>query len=522
MKILLISLFSHMPHHVATELELLQRHIDEDDDVSVLGCTGFLPACLHKEVPNPARCRECITTRSKALHMLDRMPSIFSMDAFYTAKDRAREESLITSFDSIDAIRDYFIDGFDVGYAALSSTVFMCRDPHLERQEDRELFERMIVAAYRSFCATREFLRIHNDFDRAYVFNGRYATTRGPFRACQQAGVEVHIHERGSNNSRFMIFENAMPHDLEKMKVRMAKAWDDASETEREKEGSKFYIERRDRVERFWHSHTKAQIAGRLPKTWHDDEKNVAIYTSSDDEYVAIAKEWVTPGFKSQTDAIVNLHRALRDRNSKTNLFVRMHPNLKGIDNRDTRTLLALQGEGIEIIPPESDVCSYSMLDKCDRVVTFGSTIGIEATYWRKPSILAGMHFYRALGGAHIATGDEQLLDLVEQEDLPPRPIEAALKFGLYVSNFGQPFKYYKSMNFETGEFRGTEVKTGMSYSLFGYLVPAITRYFGSRPSFYQSIDRFAYLTCYAPFRWFYDLATPLRKRIRQTKSFAG
>ena len=522
MRILVISLFSQMPHHLATELELLQRHIDEEDDITVLACMGQLPACIHKLANDAVRCRECTTTRSMGIRLLDRQPSMYALDAYYTSKDRDRESSLITSFESIDDIRDYHVDGFDVGYAALSSTVFLCRDPHMESLKDQKLFGRMIIAAYRTFCSVREFLRTNPDFDRVYVFNGRYATTRGAFRACQQAGIDVHIHERGSNSSRFMIFENSMPQDLEKMHARIIQRWNAASEKERVQTGSKFYNDRRARVEEYWHSHTKAQVEGRLPESWDDDQKNVVIYTSSDDEYVAIGKEWVTPGFKSQSDAIVDLHNALRERKSKTRLYVRMHPNLRGIDNRDTRMLLNQSGDGIEIIPPESSVCSYSMLDKCDRVVTFGSTIGIEATFWRKPSILAGMNFYRSLDGAHVANGNEELLALVEQKSLEPKPLEAALKFGLFVADFGQPYKYYEAADFETGKFRGTHVRTGMGYSPFGFLLPVITRTFGSRPSLYKSVEQIAFAISYLPFRVVYDLASPLRRFLRGTRKVSG
>ena len=519
MRVLLISLFSHMPHHVATDLEILQRHIDEDDDVTVLACMGYLPGCLHKDEDNPARCHECIITRNNSLRLLDRMPTMYALDSFYTEEDRAREESLITSFDSLDAIRDYFVDDFDLGYAALSSAVSLCRDPHLENSKDRELFSRLIVSAYRTFCSTREFLKQHPEYDRAYMFNGRFATLRGALRACQQAELDVHIHERGSNNSKFMIFENSMPHDIDKMTARINRYWDESTEEEKQTLAQSFYENRRKRVEEFWHSHTKAQCTGRLPASWDDSKKNVVIYTSSDDEYVAIAKEWVTPGFKSQTDAILTLHKNLRERNSDTQLYVRMHPNLRGISNRDTRPLLELKGEGIEVIPPESNVCSYTMMEECDRVVTFGSTIGIESTFWGKPSILAGMHFYRALDGAHVATGDEKLYELVEQDPLEPKPIDGALKFGLYVKKFGQPFKYYESANFETGKFRGTMLKTGMRYSPFGFLLPAITRKFGSRPSVYKSVERVTSAIGYYPFRWAYDIAMNIRKSLGTKKA---
>ena len=336
-------------------------------------------------------------------------PKVFTLEDFYTDECRAREGELQKTFPSTEAIQEYVVDGFDIGYAALSSTVFSCRDAYLESAKDRELLGRMIVAAWRSFASTREFLARHPDFDRVYIFNGRFASCRGPLRACQQANVEVHLHERGSNNSKYMIFENRLPHDLKAMEQRIRQYWEDADSETREQQAASFFDGRRARVEEFWHSHTKAQQRGRMPASWDAGRRNVAVYTSSDDEYVAIGKEWVSPGFESQSQAIVNLYNNLQAGGSDVHLYIRMHPHLNGVDNRDTRKLLALSGPGVEVIPPKSAVCSYSLMDNCEKVITFGSTIGVEATWWGKPSILAGMNFYRALDGAWIANGDKEL-----------------------------------------------------------------------------------------------------------------
>ena len=136
MKVLMISLFSDMPHHVSTEMEILQQHIDDGDDVAVLGCMGELPACMHKKRDEPKRCRECVTTRARAMLLLSKPPATYALDAYYTAADRAKESSIQTRFDSVEDVKDYFFEGFDLGYGALSSTVYICRDSYLASQAE--------------------------------------------------------------------------------------------------------------------------------------------------------------------------------------------------------------------------------------------------------------------------------------------------------------------------------------------------------------------------------------------------
>ena len=510
MKVLLISLFSNMPHHVSTEMEILQSHIDDGDDVSVLGCMGELPACMHKKQEVAKRCRECVTNRSRGMLLLSKPPTLFAMDAYYTKADREKESSIKTRFESVDEVKDYVVDGFDLGYGALSSTVYICRDSYLASQESRDMLARMCIAAYRTFCSVREFLRVH-DFDRVYLFNGRFATCRGAFRACQQAGVDVRIHERGSSNAKFMVFDNVMPHDLVARDRRIRDLWEQSTEEQREL-GHKLYKNRRERVEFKWHSHTKEQQAGRVPEHFDPNDRNVVVYSSSDDEYVAIGKEWVTPGFSSQSEAIQTLHNNLRKNNSNIQLYVRMHPHLKGVDNKDTRLLHSLKGENLTVIPPESPVCSYALLDGSEKVVTFGSTVGIEATYWGKPSILAGMNFYRSLDGTYIANSDEELLELVEA-DLDPKPQEPALMFGLDLVTYGQPFKYYKATGFDGGFFKGHFMRAASGQTPMGFLLPALTRTFGEKPALRAPIERVLHAVGFLPFNWTYRFARRILRR---------
>ena len=46
------------------------------------------------------------------------------------------------------------------------------------------------------------------------------------------------------------------------------------------------------------------------------------------------------------------------------------------------------------VISPSEDINSYDLLDASDKVVIFGSTIGLEASYWGKPVILLGCSWY--------------------------------------------------------------------------------------------------------------------------------
>lgn len=514
MRVLLISFWSRWTHHLATELEIIQRHLDSGDDVVVLACHGDVPACDGNIQQNPALCRECITHRFLGMKMLTSLPTVYSLGNFYRDADKRKESELKTTFDTIGEIRDYHVDGVDIGYAALSSTVGKFRDPAVEKSEHKEVLGRMVRSCYRSFCATREFLKVNDRFDRAYIFNGRHAVCRGAFRACQVASLDVYLHERGSDNSRFMLFDNVLPHDRNAALERIDQTWAKADEEGRQN-ARLFYERRRERVESEWYSFTKEQVKNKLPDGWDDSCRNVVVFTSSEDEFVAIGKEWENPHFKSQTSAIVDLGRVLAERKShNVRLYVRVHPNLRDVDNQDTRELRRLDLPNVEIIPPESDVCSYTMLDHAASVITFGSTMGIEAVYWGKPSILAGICFYRGLGGTYNPTTLDELVELTFSA-LEPKPQEAALKYGLYAVRFGEPFKHYTAHDFFNGTFNGKELQLPIPYAPYRALIPVILRRMGNSWLARRILEPVAYAVAYLPFLWAFRGMRSLRNRCR-------
>jgi capsule polysaccharide export protein KpsC/LpsZ len=137
--------------------------------------------------------------------------------------------------------------------------------------------------------------------------------------------------------------------------------------------------------------------------------------------------------------------------------FIRVHPNMIGHRNKNLEFLLEGNFPNATVIPPESKVSSYKLLDLCDIILTFGSTVGVEACYWGKPSILAGPAFYQHLGVSQKAESHRHVLDLLSNPPLPA-PRLKAIAYGLALSRFGYYFKYVEMENPFKGTFKGHDV----------------------------------------------------------------
>ena len=93
-------------------------------------------------------------------------------------------------------------------------------------------------------------------------------------------------------------------------------------------------------------------------------------------------------------------------------------------------------------------------MDACEKVITFGSTMGIESVFWGKVSILAGRSLYEGLGGCYIPKDHDEMIDLINRR-LDPLPNLGALKYGYWQSVAGIPYVYYKPESIRGGKFMG-------------------------------------------------------------------
>jgi hypothetical protein len=173
---------------------------------------------------------------------------------------------------------------------------------------------------------------------------------------------------------------------------------------------------------------------------------------------VAIGDNWRYSFYSTQLEGIQRLIASLGDQTHDFHIYVRIHPNLTDIDNEQTRGLAALDAPFVTVIPPDSSISTYALLRSCEKAVSFGSTIGVEATYWGVPSILLGPAFYRDLGATYNPRSHDDFMQLLAR-DLPPRQREPALMYGHYQATFGRPYRHYVSSDHMRGTFRGSRVR---------------------------------------------------------------
>jgi hypothetical protein len=144
----------------------------------------------------------------------------------------------------------------------------------------------------------------------------------------------------------------------------------------------------------------------------------LAIFTSSPDELEVSGHEWFTEASSRPSEFIARVRELLPD---DYRVVVRMHPNQRGDRTGQSEAMLKELSAtpGIVTFGPRSRVSSYELLDRAHYVLTFGSTIGLEAVYWGKPSILAGRAIWEDMGITFNVTTPQDVVDLIAKERGP-------------------------------------------------------------------------------------------------------
>ena len=195
-----------------------------------------------------------------------------------------------------------------------------------------------------------------------------------------------------------------------------------------------------------------------LPDNWNQSEKNVVIFNSTENEFAAIDDTWKLPFYENQMQGILKISESLENEEENIKLYLRVHPNFHTTKDPSIRQIESLDKTSINIIPPNSAVSTYKLIEKSDIVITFVSTIGCESSFWGKPTILLGNPIYKNLGGFHIPKSHNDCIKMI-CSDLKTLKNIGALKYGYYRMNFGRSYKYYMPIDNMNGTFKSKVVR---------------------------------------------------------------
>lgn len=457
MRILFYACHAIWYEHFSILLDEAIRLQEEGHEVFFVynGCS--MGICTGNLSQNTYVCDTCCMWMHSALKILPK--SIHKIDI----KDLWEDKGFQFEYNSARDIKKIEYKGVKVGYAVLSSYITKTRNLYPEINKDsRRYFDKIISATCNLTDALEKAIDIIRP-EKMCFFNARFFEWRPPYDLARAKGIEYISYEKTPyvNGVRTVRFVNTTPHNVMGLQAKRDELWNNAKLTEKEKYaiGEDFFVRRRNGADAGDKVYIANQTKGRMPADWDEKKKNIVIFNSSEDEFAAIGDEFDKLAlFPTQYRGIKFILESLKDK-SEYHVYLRIHPNLAQVPYRYHTELLnfSKQYKNITVIPGNDPISTYDLMEAAEKVVVFGSTMGLEASYWNKAVILlAGANYYFS-DLCYVPKAPEELARLLTRP-LEPKKNENAVKWGFYMMyrNPGDKWKYVSptAETFRLGKFK--------------------------------------------------------------------
>lgn len=419
--------------HFGVQLDELGNSFNDNDNVYFAYCDGVVDSCFKNLNANPAICKLCKLHYCESLKEINLKVQLIPLKSDKNFKDQ------VFSFKNIAELKNVEYKGVNIGYSVLSTYISITRNINPEINSSSLLFFNHLIN--QSIRLTNAVLQLFEDVDPdiIYIYNGRFFENRPLYDLAHLANIQIVINEvivsQKSSLIKKLSFNNSLPHDIINFNQRILFLWNNSSHSnlEKIKIGERFFYNRRNGLPSGDKIFIEIQKESLLPCNWSGYKKNIVIYVSSEDEFSAVGKEFDSYSlFSSQVDGIKYLAENSKD--SDIHFYVRIHPNLIKINYSYHQDLKDLNNkyQNLTIIFADSPISTYAIMDKAEKVIVFGSTTGIEASFWGKPVILLSGALYYYLGACYIPATKEEAVSLVESE-LMPKEKSPSIKYGYFI-----------------------------------------------------------------------------------------
>lgn len=289
------------------------------------------------------------------------------------------------------------IDGLPIGRIVMSNYARIAGTRYFNLSLVPKNLQRKIVSL--SLLADVVYSQIQELFSEVSVSNGRSPIEAVFLFRARQNDKKINVMERGASTTQWFIYKTS-PH--------FAPDWWSMLQNV----SQKIPFEQVERIsEEYWETRLKGwdELSGR---DWSKEfeagkvpasvkEKSVMFFCTSQHEVPVIEEfECTDFGYPSQQAAVRELIQICNKLGK--NLVVKRHPNsvaIDGVDREEEDWRWLSEEKGVIYIDPKSKVDTYSLLSLAESVVTFKSSVGVEASALRIPA--------RSMGPAEWAFNEE-------------------------------------------------------------------------------------------------------------------
>lgn len=435
-KILVFCVGGHAAQEALQIDEAIEQY-NKGNDVTFLHCDDTIGGCNDNRCFSSIKCSICksFQSRNRKKYLPSGIKQVSIKD--YVTKDIKKQANKKFKYNDVETLRNVKFHGVDIGLGAISSYITYTRNlnPKIDNRT-RSYFDQLL---YTEALMTLVIEKLHeeNCFDEIILHNGRFAIFKPFLNFAQNHNIDYicteSVIDKNGNISKNYFF-NEIPHNINPYIKKFQQAWDEAKENNIDclTIGKSFFERRRNAQGTGDKIYTASQDSNSFVQYWDDTKENIVIYNSSEDEFCAVSGDFEKGKvFSTQIEGIKAIVEHYKEDKSK-HFYLRVHPNLMHIKYAYHQDLYKLNFPNLTVIPADSPISSYTLLDKADKIITFGSTMGIEATYAKKPSICIGPALYGSLDITYNPKTQNEIWTLIDTPNLQNKYSDKVLIYGYF------------------------------------------------------------------------------------------
>lgn len=430
----------------------------EGNEVIYIMCDGCIGMCTTNLSMSKLSCKICINSQKKLVKNFPPNIIVKNLSDFLDLIDQKELSQVNFKYNNISDIKKIRFHNVNIGYACISSYMYNTRNLNpLMDKKAREFFDSQL-----KFTCYLVLLQesIINQFkpDEVTFFNGRFMENRTLVDLCKNKGIHFHACDGIKvTNKKFLkhVFYDHIPQDIKYWNTIFEEKWNDSLIPLYDKEqiGRWFFESKINQRYKADKNYVKNQKIGELPETWDDNKINYVIFNSSEDEFFSISEEIdKSKLFINQIDGICYICKTLLEYKPDVKIYLRVHPNLKDVPYKYHKELYNLPNlyPNLIVIPGNSSISSYTLMDRADKIIVFGSTMGVEAAYAGKTVINLVMALYSFLKICYNPKSIDEFRELLLSDNLKPLDNYNCLKYGYGITNHNVPSYIYFSRDFKS------------------------------------------------------------------------
>ncbi len=422
-----------------------------DADVEIVLCDGILPGCLraeHADLPDSTVLVERRLPETLCPSCLWRGRSMFEplglkvryLSELVTDSERAEARAMAARIPR-DEIAGFSLDGLRIGdHARAGALRYFARGDLDEEPDGEAVLRRYLEASLVGVAAYRRLLA-EGRFDVAVFHHGLYVPQGQVGEICRQMGVRVvnwFVAYRA--NSFILSHDDTYHHTL---MTEPTAVWEDMPWGERQRRDIETYLKSR----------------------WHGTRDWIGFHEKPSEDAVAFARavgldldkpiigmltnvvwdaqlHYPANAFGSIIDWTLETIRYFAGR-PDLQLVIRIHPaEIRGTTPSRQPMAREIAGEfpvlpaNVFVIPPESDVSTYAVMELCDSALIYGTKMGVELTSVGIPTIVAGEAWIKNKGLTLDAASRAEYFGILDTlpvgKRLPPEIVERAKKYAYH------------------------------------------------------------------------------------------